>query len=59
MYLNLNHGGSSAYSNPTRASQSWVVSSLSADTTFAAEHPATVLRNGCSPPVPLGAVIQP
>jgi hypothetical protein len=59
MYLNLNNGGSHAYGSPTRASQNWVVDSLFADPTFAAESPATVLRNGCSPAVSSGAIIQP
>ena len=59
MYLNLNNGGTHAYSSTTRASQNWVVDSLFADPTFAAESPATILGNGCSPAVTSGAIIQP
>ena len=58
MYLNLNNGGSIAYS-AARASQNWVLVSMFAEPTFAVEASATMLGNGCSPVVPTGAKIQP
>jgi hypothetical protein len=48
LYLNLNNAGSTAYSRP-RASQNWVVTSMSAEGRFQAAFDATALANGCTP----------
>jgi hypothetical protein len=60
LYLNLNNGGSIAYTatgnyrvgstiNGPRQSQAWVVTSMYAEGRFAVEMDAAAIRNGCSP----------
>jgi len=60
LYLNLNNGGSPAYSatrgydfgtttNGPRQSQAWVVTSMYAEGRFAVEMDAVAVGNGCSP----------
>ena len=58
MYLNLNNGGSAAYST-ARPSQNWVIVTMFAPPTFATEEPALILANGCSPARATGAQISP
>ncbi len=60
LYLNLNNGGSPAYTAPrnyrfgttmwgARQSQAWVVTSMFAEGRFAVEMDAVAVGNGCSP----------
>jgi hypothetical protein len=58
IYLNLNNGGSAAYST-ARHSQNWVITTMFADPTFATEEPALALANGCTPAPARGAQIGP
>jgi len=58
MYLNLNNGGSTAYSK-TRASQNWVTVSMFAEGRYSTAVDATALANGCSPAPAGGATIRP
>jgi len=58
MYLNLNNGGSAAYSR-TRASQNWVTVSMFAEGRFSTAVDATALANGCTPATASGATIGP
>ena len=58
LYLNLNNGGSTAYST-ARHSQNWVITTMFADPTFATEEPALALANGCTPAPAEGAQIGP
>lgn len=48
MYLNLNNGGSSAYSTARTESQNWVVVQQSSEGRFAVDFDAAWLGNGCS-----------
>jgi hypothetical protein len=60
MYLNLDNGVSTAgYSDPTRASQNWVVVQMSAEGRYGVDFDATYLGNGCSAPLPAGVEIGP
>ena len=59
LYLNLNNGGSSVYSSPTRDSQNWVVVQFTAEGRFGVDFDAAHLGNGCSPAVPGGSTIGP
>ena len=69
MYLNLNNGGSSAYSvaragftnasTSPRPSQNWVIISMFAEGKYSVDFDAAWLGNGCSAPVLTGAQIGP
>jgi len=72
MYMNLDNAFSgSVYSNPSldnpiahpnfidRASQNWVIVSMFAEGRYSVDFDAAWLGNGCSAPVPSGAVIGP
>jgi len=58
IYLNLNNGGSPAYSR-TRASQNWVTVSMFAEGRFSTAVDATALANGCTPATAAGATVGP
>lgn len=65
-YLNLNSGlmtrpapGTNTPSGTPRASQNWVVVSMSAEGRYQVDFDAAWLGNGCSAPVPLGTTIGP
>lgn len=59
MYLNLNNGGSAAYSSSTRPSQNWVVIDMYVEGQRAFRFDAAALGNGCSPAVDRDTVIGP
>ncbi len=59
MYLNLHNGGSANYSSSTRASQNWVVVSLTAEGRFGVDFDAAHLGNGCSEVTGAGVTINP
>ncbi|MEA2571618.1 MAG: hypothetical protein QOI24_3619 [Acidobacteriota bacterium] len=73
MYLNLNNGGSTAYSAATgrdfrtgtttsvgpRQSQGWVITTLFAEPTYAVEMTAPALGNGCSPAPATASTTRP
>jgi len=73
-FMNLNNGGSSAYSAGTypsgigrdfhsgtsaRQSQNWVITSMFGEPTYAIESTAVALGNGCSPAPAAGTQIAP
>jgi hypothetical protein len=73
LYLNLNNGGSTAYSAAggrdfrtnssttigVRQSQNWVVTSMFAEPTYAVDATAIAMGNGCSPSPKAGAQVGP
>jgi hypothetical protein len=60
VYMNLDNGGSNAYSadRPAGTSQNWVTVSMSAEGRYQVLFDATMLGNGCSP-APLPGTIGP
>jgi hypothetical protein len=54
IYLNLHNDGPGAYTVPhSRATQNWVVVSMSAEGRYAVDYDAASLGNGCSPALPV------
>ena len=58
MYMNLDNGGSSAYSagRPVGTSQNWVTVSMAAEGRYNVLFDATRLGNGCSPAPAAGSI---
>ena len=57
--MNLDNGGSQAYSASDRHNQNWVEVTLFAEGRYGVQYPAAAMGNGCSNPPAVASPIGP